>query len=129
MSKAYWNKQHKKKSKDINITNKQTEVNSELNKIENHLLKAFNSIDPIECNKEWFQTQIDYYYNPQLKAVPLPRELIKYFDVFLKKKNNILKQQTKKNYNVVKQQIIRYQDTLKQPLLIKNMDENFKVDF
>ena len=37
VSKVYWSKQHKKKSKDIEITNRQTEINNELNKIENHV--------------------------------------------------------------------------------------------
>lgn len=129
VSKAYWSKLHNKKSKDISISTKQTEVNSELNKIENHLLNAFNLINPIETNKEWLQTQIENYYNPPQKADALPNEIIKYFDVYLKKKNNVLKQQTKKNYNVVKQQVIRFQDSEKQPLLIKNINEDFKVRF
>ena len=37
VEKAYWTKQHNKKSKDIEITNKQTEINIELNKIEKEL--------------------------------------------------------------------------------------------
>jgi hypothetical protein len=45
IEKFYWSKQHKKKSKDIEITNKQTDVNTELNKIENHVLNAFNSVN------------------------------------------------------------------------------------
>jgi len=129
VSKFYWVKQHKKKSKDINITNRQTEVNNELNKIERYLLNAFNSISPNEASKEWLKTQIDYYYHPPKKTDALPKEIIKYFDVFLKKKSSILKQQTKKNYNVVKQQIIKYQESLKQPILIKNINEDFKLGF
>jgi hypothetical protein len=39
VSKNYWSKQHKKKSKDIEITNLQTEINNELNKIENYVVK------------------------------------------------------------------------------------------
>ena len=81
--KDYWNKQHKKKSKDIDISNRQTEVNTELNKIENHVLNAFNSVNPDEINKEWLQTQIDYYYNPPQEAEQLPTGLLKYFDYFI----------------------------------------------
>ena len=62
ISKYYWSKQHKKKSKDIDITNKQNEVNNELNKIVNYVLKAFNSVNVENINKEWLQTQIDNYY-------------------------------------------------------------------
>jgi len=64
VSKKYWTKQHKKKSKDIEISNKQTDINNELNKIENHVLKAFNSVNAETINKEWLKTQIDFYYNP-----------------------------------------------------------------
>ena len=39
VSKHYWTKEHpQKRPKDIEITNKQVEVNKELNKIENHIL-------------------------------------------------------------------------------------------
>src|SRR5690606_6483667 len=76
VSMHYWNKQHKKRSKDITITNKQTEVNNELNKIENHILNAFDSVNPDEINKEWLQTQIDYYYNPPKETEELPKELL-----------------------------------------------------
>ena len=68
VSKLYWSKQHKIKSKDILVSNKQTEVNNELNKIENHVLNAFNTVNTDEVNKEWLQTQIDYYYNPPQEA-------------------------------------------------------------
>jgi len=82
VSKLYWSKQHKIKSKDILVSNKQTEVNNELNKIENHVLNAFNTVSTDEVNKEWLQTQIDYYYNPPQEAEQLPTGLqIKIADV------------------------------------------------
>ena len=43
VSKDYWKNKHKVKVKDISIINKQIEINSELNKITNHILKAFVS--------------------------------------------------------------------------------------
>ena len=51
VSKYYWTRQHKKKSKDIEVTNMQTDINNELNKIENHILKAFNTTNPDKVNK------------------------------------------------------------------------------
>ena len=88
VSKLYWSKQHKIKSKDILVSNKQTEVNNELNKIENHVLNAFNTVSTDEVNKEWLQTQIDYYYNPPQEAEQLPTGLLKYFDYFIEAKKN-----------------------------------------
>lgn len=129
VSKNYWNKQHKKKSKDIGITNKQTEVNYELNKIENHVLNAFNSVNPDEVNKVWLQTQIDYYYNPPKEAETLPTELLKYFDYFLTSKKNEISNGTQKKYNVTKHLLERYQKTKTQKIKISDINDNFKIDF
>lgn len=129
ISKEYWNKQHKKKSKDIDIINKQTEVNNELNKIENHVLKAFNSINIDEMSKEWLQTQIDYYYNPPQEAEQLPTQLLKYFDYFIDVKKNEITNGTQKKYNVTKHLLERYQKTKSTPINIADVNDKFKVDF
>ena len=68
VSKDYWSKLHKKKSKDIDITNKQVEVNNELNNIQNHILKSFNSVNPEAIDKTWLLSQINYYYNPKTEV-------------------------------------------------------------
>lgn len=129
ISKYYWNKQHKKKSKDINITNRQTEVNNELNKIENHVLNAFNSVNPDEVNKKWLQTQIDYYYNPPAETDALPTELLKYFDYFMASKKNEITNGTQKKYNVTKHLLERYQKTKTYKIKISDINDKFKVDF
>jgi hypothetical protein len=79
--KDYWSKYHKQtRPKDISIVNKQAEVNAELNKIENHILNAFNITNTNEVNKEWLQTQIDYYYNPPQLKNSIPNDLVTYID-------------------------------------------------
>uniref|UniRef100_UPI00261720E7 tyrosine-type recombinase/integrase n=1 Tax=Flavobacterium sp. TaxID=239 RepID=UPI00261720E7 len=127
--KDYWNKQHKKKSKDIDITNRQTEVNNELNKIENHVLNAFNSVNPDEVNKEWLQTQIDYYYNPPQQAEKLPTELNKYLLHYIDVKRTEVTESTIKKCNVIKQLLARYQTHYKKNLLLTDIDTNFKTHF
>lgn len=129
VSKYYWNKQHKKKSKDIAITNRQTEVNNELNKIENHVLNAFNSVNPDEVNKDWLQAQIDYYYNPPAETEALPTELLKYFDSFMTSKKNEITNGTYKKYNVTKHLLERYQKTKTYKIKISDINDKFKVDF
>ena len=129
VSKTYWRKQHKKKSKDIDITNQQTEVNNELNKIENHVLKAFNIINPDEVCKDWLQTQINNYYNPPKEAEQLPTEFLKYFDFFMDCKKNEITEGTKKKYNVTKHLLERYQNEKKVKLQIIDVNYKFKVDF
>ena len=126
VSKDYWNKQHKKKSKDIDITNKQTDVNNELNKIENHILKAFNIVNPDEVNKEWLQTKLDYYYNPPKEAETLPTELIKYIDFYIDYRKNEIKETSKQKFNVIKQKLIRFEAFKKKTILIKDINDNFK---
>ena len=61
VSKHYWTKQHSVKQKDLNIVNKQHEVIEEMNKIEKHILSAFNNINPEDATKNWLQTQINLY--------------------------------------------------------------------
>src|SRR4051812_15271832 len=78
VTKEYWNKYHKAKRLDIDIKNEQHRVNTELHKIQNHILEAFVKINPDEANKEWLKLQVDYYYNPPTATESLPLELIKY---------------------------------------------------
>lgn len=131
IEKNYWSKDHKRKSRDILLTNEQTRVNTELNKIENHVLNAFNSVDPDEVNKEWLQTKIDHYYNPpkEEEAEQLPTELLKYFDYFIEAKKSEITLGTKKKYNVTKHLLERYQKTKRTKIQIIDIDAKFKLDF
>jgi hypothetical protein len=89
IEKDYWDNYHKKtRLKDIDLINKQVEVNTELNKIENHVLKAFNSVNLNEASKEWLQTQIDYYYNPATDEIKLSDKLTEYASYYLSYKKN-----------------------------------------
>lgn len=118
-----------KGSKDPDILNRRFEVNTELNKIENYILKIFNSVNPDEVNKEWLQTQIDYYYNPPQEAEQLPTELLKYFDYFMEVKKNEITIGTQKKYNVSKHLLERYQKTLNYRIKISDINDKFKIDF
>ena len=83
VSKHYWSSQHnQKRLKDIAIINKQLEVNTELNKIENHILNAYNDITPELITKDWLQKQIEYYYNPPEQLV-FPKDLLGYMDFYI----------------------------------------------
>lgn len=128
-TKDYWSKDHKKKSRDLTLTNEQTRVNTELNKIENHIICAFNSVNPYMVNKEWLQTQIDYYYNPPKEAKPLPTELLRYFDYFMESKKNQITIGTYRKYNVTKHLLERYQKEKNCKLEISDINDKFKMDF
>jgi integrase len=128
-TKDYWSKDHKRKSRDILLTNEQSRVNTELNKIENHILNVFNSVNPDEVNKVWLQTQIDNYYNPPQEAEALPTELLKYFDYFIEAKKNEITNGTQKKYNVTKHLLERYQKTKHNQIKIADVNDKFKLDF
>ena len=129
ISKYYWSKQHKKKSKDIEITNKQTDINNELNKIENYVLNAFNSVNIETINKEWLQTQIDYYYNPPKQEKSIPIDLINYIDFYIDYRKHELKNASVQKFNVIKNKIIRFEKYRKKQILIKDVNDSFKNEF
>ena len=128
VSKYYWTKQHKKKSKDIEVTNKQTDINNELNKIENHVLKAFNSVNIETINKEWLQTQIDNYYNP-IKETNIPTNLIDYIDFYIDYRKHEITETNKSKCRVIKNKLIKYETFIGKKILIKNINDIFKNEF
>lgn len=128
-TKDYWGKDHKRKSRDILLTNEQTRVNTELNKIENHVLKAFNSVNPDAVTKEWLQTQIDNYYNPPQEAEALPTELTKYIDFYIEYRKHESKQTSIQKFKVIKSKIEEMEVLRKAPFLIKDVNDNFKNEF
>ena len=129
IEKTYWSKQHKKKSKDIEITNKQTEVNTELNKIENHVLNAFNSASIETINKDWLQTQIDYYHNPPQQENSIPTDLISYIDFYIDYRKNEITETNKRKCRVIKNKLIKYEAFTGKKILIKNINDSFKNEF
>lgn len=129
VEKNYWSKQHKKKSKDIEITNRQTDVNNELNKIENHILNAFNSASIETISKEWLQTQIDNYYNPPQKENSIPIDLINFIDFYIDYRKNEITETNKRKCTVIKNKLIKYEAFLKKKILIKNINDSFKNEF
>ena len=129
VEKNYWNKQHKKKSKDIDITNQQTEINNQLNKIENHILKAFSSVIPDTINKNWLKTQIDYFYNPPKQEKQTPTDLINYIDYYIEYRKNEITKSTLKKINVIKALLKRFEAFRSETIFINQINDSFKNEF
>ncbi len=138
--KDYWNNQHKKrvfkKTNNVDELNqiqdikaKQNDVDNELNKIENHILNAFNSVNPDKVNKGWLQTQIDLYYNPVKVIEVMPTELINYIETYKEDRRNEVTESTIKKCNVVRELLKRYQTEIVKTLLLTDIDTEFKKDF
>lgn len=128
-TKEYWSRDHKRKSRDIILTNEQTRVNTELNKIENHVIDAFNSVNPDTITKKWLQTQIDNYYNPPQQAEALPTGLSKYIDFYIEYRKHELKQTSIQKFKVIKAKIVEMETLRKTPYLIKEINDKFKNEF
>lgn len=127
VSKKYWTKQHsQKRPKDILISNKQAEVNQELNKIENHILKAFNATNALDVSKDWLTLQMELYYNPPAKVKGAPTKLVDYIDFYIDYRKHELKPTSVTKYNVIKHKLERLQAERKKPILIKEVNESFK---
>lgn len=139
VEKHYWSKQHKlQRVKDIDVLNKQSEVNNELTKISNYILTSFNSIPESEVldvvNKQWLQTQIDNYYSPpksteEQEQAKIPTDLISYIDFYLEYRKHEITDALRKKNNVVKNKLIRLQKNRKKTILIKDVNDKFKNEF
>ena len=129
VEKTYWIKQHKKRSKDIEVTNKQTEVNSELNRLENHVLNVFNSLSIESINKEWLQAQIEYYYNPPKQARNIPTNLVDYITYYIEYRKHEIKNSSQKKFNVIKNKLKRFEKYRKKQIFINEVNDSFKNEF
>ncbi|MCB9363402.1 MAG: tyrosine-type recombinase/integrase [Flavobacteriales bacterium] len=129
VDKLYWTKHHNlKRVKDIEISNKQLKVNEALNKIENHVLKAFDSVDVSEVSKEWLQNQINCYYNPK-KQTTLPNKLTDYIEYYKECKKFNLSSASITKFNTIKSKIEDLELTLNKTILISDVNESFKNEF
>lgn len=131
VEKDYWEKQHFKKSKSIEVTNKQTGINIELNKIEKSILSAFSETIPEHISKEWLSKQIELYYEPQQPKKEIPNSLIDYIDFYIQYRKYELNKSSILKFNVVKNKLKRLesQRNSKKPILIKEVDNEFKREF
>ena len=130
VSKEYWTKQHsQKRPKDVDISNKQLEVNTELNKLENSILKAFNNVSCTTVNKVWLEKQLNLYYNPPQKNKDIPKNLIDYIEYYIDYRKHELKEGLIKKLRVTKHKLERFQLFRKNIILIKDIDDGFKKEF
>ncbi|ELY2010330.1 site-specific integrase [Flavobacterium psychrophilum] len=118
-----------KRPKDAEIINKQTEVNNELNKIERYVLTAFNNINPALVNKNWLQSEINYYYTPVEEDEHIPKNLIDYIEYYIEYRKHELQIGMIKKSRVTKHKLERFQTFRGKPILIKNVNEQLKNEF
>ena len=149
VDKLYWKELHTKTDfpnyRDIDklnevkeIRKQQNSINEEIEKIQTHILTAFDSIPNDEVlkvvNKKWLENQIDIYYNPpkteeEEEQAKIPTDLINYIDYYLDYRKHEISESLRKKNNVVKNKLIRFQKERKRTILIKDVNDKFKQEF
>jgi hypothetical protein len=130
VSKDYWKNKHKVKVKDISIINKQIAINSELNKITNHILKAFNKSGASDLlNKKWLDKQLDSYYNKSKQTKTIPKDLVRFIEYYVEQRSREVKPASIKKFNVVKHKLQRLEKHIGRSIFISEINEDFKKLF
>ncbi|MDT8413645.1 MAG: phage integrase SAM-like domain-containing protein [Vicingaceae bacterium] len=130
VSKQYWEKQHSKNTRDIDLINLQTEKKTEILELTKFVLESFNDANLDDINKEWLQKTVDEYYNPTKKRTKqIPDKLTLYVDYFLQSNSKNFKDQTIKNYKVVKSLLERFEAYTGHHYKMVEVDKQFKDDF
>lgn len=126
---SYWKNVHfKKHIKDVELSNKQIEVNSELNQVSNYILEAFNKTTPNKVDKAWLINKINNYYNPPVK-IKIPIELVKFLDFYSDYRKDELKRTSIKNLKVIQNKLKRFETYRGNVILIKDINDEFKNEF
>ena len=130
VSKDYWKNKHKLKVKDISVINKQIEINSELNKITNHILKAFEQSGASDLlNKQWLDKQLNSYYNRNTKIKTIPKDIVRFIEYYVEQRLNEVKPASIKKFNVVKHKLQRLENHIGRSIFINEINEEFKELF
>jgi len=129
VSREYWTKQHKKKSRDIAIINQQTEIKNELAKIESYLLGVFHNSNVNDVDKGWLNSQLNNYYNPAKQVEQYSNELLKYFHYYMACKKESTSVGTQRKYKSTYRLVERFQKERSNIILIKDVNEKLKVEF
>ena len=130
VSKDYWKNKHKVKVKDISIINKQVEINTEINKITNHILKAFNQSGASDLlNKQWLDKQLDSYYNKSKQTKTIPKDIVRFIEYYVEQRSNEVKPASIKKFNVVKHKLQRLENHIGRSIFISEINEDFKKLF
>ena len=130
VSKDYWKNKHKVKVKDISLINKQIEINSELNKITNHILKSFNQSGASDLlNKQWLDKQLDSYYNKSKQTKTIPKDLVRFIEYYVEQRSREVKPASIKKFNVVKHKLQRLEKHIGRSIFISEINEDFKKLF
>ena len=130
VSKDYWKNKHKFKVKDISVINKQIEINTEINKITNHILNAFEQSGASDLlNKQWLDKQLNSYYNRNTKIKTIPKDIVRFIEYYVEQRLNEVKPASITKFKVVKHKLQRLENHIGRSIFINEINEEFKELF
>lgn len=128
-SKDFWQLIKKgTQKKDISFINKRNELNDKLNRLEIYILEAFDKIGANNISKEWLESVIDEFHNPNANN-EIPNTLSEFIDYYIKSRPE-LKYGTSKKFITIKNKIDSNAKLFgNAPILLKDIDDNFRLKF
>lgn len=100
-------------------------LNSELTGLKADILKHYNnSRGIVTINTRWLKE----FLNPS-QSTTLPTGLVKYFDVYIDSKRNLVKPNSIKKFNVIKHKLEKYERETRSTLKVSDVNRDFQVRF
>lgn len=127
-AKEFWKKYGKKNSKDLAIINRKENLSAEFNKLTNAILNAFEKINYQNATKEWLQSVIDEFHNPNLK-IGLPDNLIDFMTYYLDMRTDAKHNTKKKFVTVLNKLKINSKKFGNAPVLMSDINDVFKQKY
>jgi integrase len=140
VTKDYWNKGFKeaiseRRNSDVIIHNrnieasqKQSELKNKLSHIESYIIDEFNKSNPAAITKDWLKNQITNYYNPKKNEI-IPTDLVSFFDYYLTYRKNELNAPSIMKYNTIKDKLKEFQTFRKHTIYLTDVNDSFKNEF
>lgn len=130
VTREYWEKYHNaKRINDIKMKNKQAEITSAINDLEQFVINASENAPVSSYSKEWLVAVVEEYYNPKEEQAIVSTLLTDWFDRYAQDRKADASLATIKKANVVKQLVIRFQRHAKKKLDVKDVGVQFKTAF
>lgn len=129
VTKYYWIKQHNTNTRDVVLQNQINEVRTNLSKLSKYVLDSFDKSNPELINKSWLQELVKRYYSPTIVNNNYPKSLLPFINVYVSSRKNEITLASVKKFNVIKHKMQRLEKYRGAEILIKEINENFKIEF
>lgn len=136
VSKEFWNEYKSKKSfKDKSKIDDKKEIDDHIHDLRTYVIEHFDKTDLNKINKEWFKQVVEHFYNPPAPETKpnetdtIPVELIQYIEYYKQDKGSELSKAQKTKWEVIKNKLLRFEKTNAKPILLKEVNGNFKKAF